>query len=66
MGPTQLRLQAIRMGEAFYSTGKPCRAGHISPRYASTGLCKACTQAKQAFRRECIAARANSDMFGDY
>jgi hypothetical protein len=30
-------------GEMLYSTGRPCRNGHSSPRYTSTGTCVECT-----------------------
>jgi hypothetical protein len=28
----------------FYFTGKPCKQGHVSPRYAATRICQACQQ----------------------
>ena len=41
---------------ATYFTGKPCKRGHISPRYAGNQTCVACTQEQQmraeAARRE--------------
>lgn len=34
--------EAIAAGEQFYFTGKECRYGHISKRYASSGNCVEC------------------------
>lgn len=36
------RRQAADTGKTFFYTGKPCKLGHLSPRYTSTGGCKAC------------------------
>jgi hypothetical protein len=36
------RIDAANAGLTRYSSGKPCRAGHISDRYTSTGNCIAC------------------------
>ena len=41
------RKDAILMGIPRYNTGKPCKAGHDSDRYTSTGGCMACLVAKQ-------------------
>ena len=35
---------ALINGKRFYNTGKPCRAGHLSDRYASTGNCVRCIE----------------------
>jgi 5-methylcytosine-specific restriction endonuclease McrA len=33
-------------GEQYYSTGKPCRNGHVARRYMASGKCAACEIAK--------------------
>ncbi len=35
--------EAKKAGVAFYFTGKPCKYGHISQRYASGGRCRICS-----------------------
>jgi hypothetical protein len=42
MNNTDLKLQARDNGERFYNTGAPCKRGHTSKRYASTGQCVEC------------------------
>lgn len=41
--PVPERTAAKLAGERFYWTGKPCRNGHVTKRYTSTGLCSACS-----------------------
>ena len=36
------RAEAKALGLKFYRTGKPCKHGHLSERYASTAICVAC------------------------
>jgi hypothetical protein len=36
------RKDAIEKGDKFYFTGKPCKAGHIEPRYVSCRQCSVC------------------------
>jgi hypothetical protein len=36
------RDQAFREGKRRFYTGKPCKQGHIAPRYVSTGACTEC------------------------
>lgn len=38
------RKEAIDCGEHFFFTGKPCKHGHVSTRYANSGACTACQQ----------------------
>jgi len=38
----QYRAAAIAAGATKYTTGKPCKAGHNSPRYTLNGLCCQC------------------------
>lgn len=42
------RLEALERGEVYYSTGKPCRRGHNSDRFASNGSCRECLRIQQA------------------
>lgn len=42
MRPVPERQAAKAAGQQYYETGKPCRNGHIGPRYTSTGICVAC------------------------
>lgn len=36
--------EAKEAGHTHYFTGKPCKYGHISPRYISSGQCVSCQQ----------------------
>jgi hypothetical protein len=36
------RLKAAELGQIRYSTGAPCKRGHLSERYTSTGGCVEC------------------------
>jgi hypothetical protein len=40
------KLAAREAGEITFTIGIPCRRGHISPRYASTGACITCLTGK--------------------
>lgn len=52
------RQDAIRAGLMHYYTGKPCRNGHQSHRYTTTGGCKECIyQHNAAQRREIRSIR---------
>lgn len=44
-----------------YDPGKPCRNGHDSPRYKSTGLCVACKRAKTLRHYEKHAEKRRAD-----
>ena len=46
------RKRAIAEGLSHYFTGKPCKAGHIGPRSATTGACVACKRAARKRRAE--------------
>ena len=46
MSIKSLKLAAREAGERFFDTGFPCKEGHISKRYASTGQCVECMTAK--------------------
>lgn len=49
---------AFEQGEIFYSTGTPCKKGHLSPRYTSSGQCVTCTNMKATMR-----AKAKGEQF---
>lgn len=36
------RSDALAAGQVTYSTGKPCKRGHLGPRYAINGTCLLC------------------------
>jgi hypothetical protein len=38
----RLQAEAIATGAKTYTTGTPCRHGHFSPRYTSSGACTTC------------------------
>lgn len=42
------RQDAARLGRKTYRTGKPCKNGHDSFRYVSTGQCVACMSDRYA------------------
>lgn len=42
------RHRALLKGRGRYSTGRPCKHGHVAERYASTGHCVACIRANRA------------------
>jgi hypothetical protein len=43
----------------FYTTGKPCKRGHVAPRYAGNGTCVACQKAGYASWRDANRDRRN-------
>ena len=42
---------ALLAGDKFYRTGSPCRAGHASDRYTSTGGCVQCLKIREDLRQ---------------
>lgn len=53
------RAQAIAAGAPRYSTGKPCRNGHVAERYTLDGDCVVCRHDRQmAERTQIMAIRA--------
>jgi len=36
-------MEAIERGESLYFSGKTCKHGHVSARYALSGSCRQCT-----------------------
>lgn len=53
-----LRKEAIAQGSSQYYTGKPCRNGHTTYRYTTSGTCSACVAAATAKNREEISLAA--------
>ena len=49
-----IRADAIATGKTVYFTGKPCRAGHVSQRYTSTGHCLECLRLRALADRMAI------------
>lgn len=46
------RAEAQREHSAHYLTGKPCKHGHVSPRYTSTGACIICVSLTHSHYRK--------------
>ena len=44
--------QALAFGLKRYSTGKPCKYGHQSERYAATGICVQCVRNRKGWNRK--------------
>lgn len=44
------RQQAFDEGVVQYFTGTPCKAGHLAPRYTSSGQCSTCVNSKAKAR----------------
>lgn len=45
------RAEARSAGLKWYFTGNPCQRGHVSQRYTSAGMCRACSAEKYAAGR---------------
>lgn len=43
---TRMKLEAREKGERYFTSGAPCKYGHLGPRYASTGACLQCLSHK--------------------
>lgn len=52
-------LRARQLGLMHYFTGKPCKRGHISPRYATSGNCSQCIAEKRGQTRIRIKGRSS-------
>jgi hypothetical protein len=46
--------QAVESGQLTYSSGRPCRRGHLSDRYVSNNGCIACIKEDQEDRRTAV------------
>jgi len=44
----EARMLARERGFKTYATGRPCKHGHVSPRYASSGGCVSCLTGRYA------------------
>jgi hypothetical protein len=44
------RSEALAAGSLFYATGKPCRHGHVGPRYLCNYNCVECSDQREAKR----------------
>lgn len=49
------RDDALDKGEVFYFTGVPCRRGHLSKRYTTSGTCLQCLNEKYEQKRRAFA-----------
>lgn len=47
------RAEAIKNNQTLYFTGKPCKNGHIAPRFTNNGTCKECFKiiAKKSYHK---------------
>ena len=50
-GYAETRAEAKNKGEKYYFTGKPCKRGHIEPRFSSSGGCTKCGYENDSHRR---------------
>lgn len=58
-GTAKTQTAAVVHGLKFYDTGKMCRYGHISRRYASTGACVVCVEKRNRGMEAGWLAQAN-------
>lgn len=67
MAPSSQKL-AKAQGVRFYFTGRPCKRGHIEPRYASGGACVECANLRAGIRykenRDTILSAARAQYKG--
>lgn len=42
------RIAAAQRGQVTFSTGTPCRRGHLAPRYVLSGQCTICKKNENA------------------
>lgn len=45
---SQLQAEAFARGDLTFSTGKPCKRGHLSLRYSSNGGCVTCLNSRKS------------------
>lgn len=45
--PDMARVAAQAAGEMFFHNGKPCKYGHVGPRYTTNSVCVACARMKR-------------------
>lgn len=49
-----IREQASRNGYSYYSTGVPCKRGHLGERYVLSGACVECSRERENRRRDLV------------
>ena len=54
------RAQAAAQGRKHFYTGKPCKYGHDSLRFTSTGGCMACNAARSKVFSQAVAAKGQA------
>lgn len=59
------RSAARAAGHRFYLAAKPCRAGHLAPRYVSTGGCTECLRSAREEDRQVARAAATAIYRGE-
>jgi hypothetical protein len=42
------RKEALEIGSSYFYTGRPCKHGHVAPRYSSGGACALCQRLRVA------------------
>jgi hypothetical protein len=47
-GYPRTRPEALLSGDMYYFSGKPCKHGHIAPRFTSTRACSECNRLRAA------------------
>lgn len=55
------RAEAKAQGSSFYYTGKPCKRGHLSPRFVASQNCVQCKTEYQATNPSYLAKKAEND-----
>jgi hypothetical protein len=64
---SSIRAVALRKGKKFYSTGKPCKNGHVAMRFTVNGSCVKCqdeiAEQRNIEKREQIRTRAVSKRY---
>lgn len=62
------RREALLAGYSTYFTGKPCKHGHIAPRFTSSRQCKECSKIKAAsyYTRDGRGKARNRRLLRDY
>ena len=58
------RKEAAAQGLVKYETGRPCKHGHLSPRYTATGVCVTCSATAVARHNKALRQSMNAVRFG--
>lgn len=59
------RKDAVASNMGQYFTGKPCKRGHISPRYVQSGACAMCVSESSKATRAMIGAQSRNSVRAD-